>query len=161
MAALSVAPAMMHRMTAVGSNGMRLMASEAGAVNPGAGKAANEIPKMMARVIPFPAGSELPPMIGKPGSLNVFVTAADDIAGLNAQQLQTRLGIEPSVQYLVMRFPAPSMAIATPVKHPDPQFVGRGLTIGRAWEFVIPNTPIPSNTTIEIVKGTVPVVVEN
>jgi hypothetical protein len=103
-------------------------------------------------VIPFPAGSEIPPTIGKPGRLDVFVTAAEDIAGLNAKQLQTRLGIEPSTRYLVMRFPAPKTAMATPIKHLDPRFVGRGLTIGKAREFVIPNVPIPSETTLEIIK---------
>jgi len=145
-------PIVTRFMAGPGQQAMRLAQSEAGAINPGNVKAANEVPKMMARVIPFPTGSEVPPTIGMPGSVNVFVTASEDVAGLNAQQLQTRLGIQPAIRYLVMRFPAPKSAMATPIKYSDAQFIGRGLTSGGAREFVVPNLPIPSGTTFEIIK---------
>lgn len=139
-------------MAGPGQQAMRLAHSQAGAINLGKEKAVNEVPRVLARVIPFPDGSELPPTIGKYGDARVFVTAADDIAGLNAQQLAARLGINPSDRFLIMRFPAPKTTIATPINHPDARFVGRGSTIGKAREFVMPNVPIPPETTLEIIK---------
>lgn len=139
-------------MAGPGQQAMRLARSQTGAINPGKAKAANEVPKILARVIPFPDGSRMPDNIGKIGDSRVFVTAADDIAGLNAQQLSSRLGIPPSGRFLIMRFPAPNSAIATPIKHIDPQFIGRGLTTGNAREFVIPNGPRTAEMTFEIIK---------
>ncbi len=45
---------------------------------------ANPVPSTMARIIPegIPAKT-----LGRPGALDVFVTATDDIAGMNAAQI--------------------------------------------------------------------------
>lgn len=77
-------------MTGPGQQALRLAQSQTGAINPGRTKAVNEVPKILARVIPFPDGSKVPDNIGKFGDTKVFVTAAEDIVGLNAQQLSTR-----------------------------------------------------------------------
>jgi len=109
----------------------------------------NSVPGALARVIP---GKGPFPTIGSPGSKDVFVTAADDIAGLNAKQLSKRLTIGKSDTFTVIEFPTPSSGIASPVLRNNPGFVGSGRTAGGAREFVIPNQSVPSNTTVRIVK---------
>lgn len=102
---------------------------------------ANPVPSTMARVIPegIPATT-----IGPPGAADVFVTAADDIAGMNASQIANRLGIGQSpTGFRVFEFPTPQSGVASPVFRTDPGFIGGGRTIGGAREFVIPNGPIP------------------
>jgi hypothetical protein len=81
----------------------------------------------------------------------VFVTAADDIAGLTAAQISQKLGIPASDTFTIVRFPTPLSGLASPVNRSSPGFVGGGLTSGGAREFVIPNGPIPSNATIEVI----------
>ncbi len=107
---------------------------------------ANPVPSTMARVIPegIPATT-----LGRPGASDVFVTAADDIAGMNASQIAKRLGIpESPTGFRVIEFPTPSSGVASPVFRTDPGFVGGGRTLGGAREFVIPNGPIPAGSTI-------------
>ena len=102
---------------------------------------ANPLPSTMARVIPegIPATT-----LGRPGAADVFVTAADDIAGMNASQIANRLGIPQSpTGFRVFEFPTPQSGVASPVFRTDPGFIGGGLTSGGAREFVIPNGPIP------------------
>jgi hypothetical protein len=102
---------------------------------------ANPVPSTMARVIPegIPATT-----LGRPGAADVFVTAADDIAGMNASQIANRLGIPQSpTGFRVFEFPTPQSGVASPVFRTDPGFIGGGLTSGGAREFVIPNGPIP------------------
>jgi hypothetical protein len=103
----------------------------------------------MARVIPFNINS--PTTLGRPGAIDVFVTAADDIAGLNTRQIANRLTIPQSpTGFRVIEFPMPNSGVASPVLRTDPGFVGRGLTAGGAREFVIPNGPIPVGATIRV-----------
>jgi RHS repeat-associated protein len=109
----------------------------------------NTIPKVVARVIP---GGTAPPTLGRLSEADVFVTAAEDIAGLSASQLSKRLGIRQSNTYTVIEFPAPRIGIASPVYRTDPGFVGRGFTTGGAREFVIPNGPIPPGAVIRVVR---------
>ncbi|MFO1394051.1 MAG: polymorphic toxin type 10 domain-containing protein [Steroidobacteraceae bacterium] len=115
------------------------------------GKAARasvrELPETLARVIP---GKGPYPTLGPPGRSDVFVTAADDIAGLDAEQLARRLGIPSADTFTVVRFRSPSTGIASPVFRSDPGFIGGGVTSGGAREFVIPNGPIPPDATIEV-----------
>lgn len=102
---------------------------------------ANPVPLTMARVIPegIPATT-----LGRPGAADVFVTAADDIAGMNASQIANRLGIPQSpTGFRVFEFPTPQSGVASPIFRNDPGFIGGGLTSGGAREFVIPNGPIP------------------
>ena len=82
----------------------------------------------------------------------MFVTAADDIAGMNAAQIPGRLGILPNKSYTVIEFPTPNEGLATPVNRPNPGFVGRGQTSGFAREFVVPNGPILPGATVRIVR---------
>jgi hypothetical protein len=107
---------------------------------------ANPVPSTLARVIPegVPATT-----LGRPGAADVFVTAADDIAGMNAAQISQRLTIPQSpTAYRVIEFATPESGIASPVFRSDPGFIGGGRTAGGAREFVIPNQPIAPGATI-------------
>jgi len=112
-------------------------------------KIANEVPSTLARVIP---GERAVTTLGRPGAQDVFVTAADDIAGLNASQLAKRLTIDPSDTFTVIKFPTPSNGLATPINRIDKGFIGGGRTAGGAREFVLPNQPIPSGAVMEVVR---------
>jgi RHS repeat-associated protein len=110
---------------------------------------ANPVPRTLARVVP---GGMVPTMLARPGAPDVFVTAAEDIAGLDAAQLAVRLGIPPSPSFTVIEFETPSVGIASPVFRSNPGFRGGGLTSGGAREFVIPNGPIPPGSTLRTVR---------
>ncbi|MGQ0591592.1 MAG: polymorphic toxin type 10 domain-containing protein, partial [Gammaproteobacteria bacterium] len=109
----------------------------------------NPVPSTLARVIqgegPFPT-------LGLPGNSDVFVTAADDIAGLNAAQLAERLTVNSSEAFTVVKFPTPQSGLASPINRLDKGFIGGGQTAGGAREYVIPNGPIPIGATTEVVK---------
>jgi hypothetical protein len=110
---------------------------------------ANPVPSTLARIIPghLPATS-----LGRPGALDVFVTGADDIAGMNAAQIAERLTIpQSSTGFKIIEFPTPSSGVASPILRPDPGFIGGGRTLGGAREFVIPNGGIPAGSTIRTV----------
>ena len=77
---------------------------------------------------------------------DVFVTAADDIVGLNATQLAQRLTIAPSNRFTVIEFPTPVEGLASPVFRPNAGFIGGGRTAGGAREFVVPNGPLPAGS---------------
>jgi len=110
--------------------------------------AVNVVPQELARVV---AGRRQITTLGRPDQPDVFVTAAEDIAGLNSTQLAERLAIDPASEFTVIRFPAPSEGIASPVFRSNPGFVPGGFTRGGAREFVIPNGPVPANATVEVV----------
>lgn len=113
------------------------------------GKAQRAHAGQMARVIPvgIPATT-----LGRPGASDVFVTAADDIAGMNASQIANRLGIPQNpTGFSIFEFSTPQSGVASPVFRTDPGFIGGGLTSGGAREFVIPNGPIPPNAFIRTV----------
>lgn len=108
----------------------------------------NAIPKTLARVIP---GKGPVPTLGPPGRGDVFVTAAEDIAGMNPTQIAQRLGIPQSEVFTVVEFGSAGRNLASPILRGDPGFVGRGLTSGGAREFVLPNGPIPADAVIRMV----------
>lgn len=153
-------------MTGPGQQAVRLAHSEAGAMNPGSANAANEIPgilaraiplsnevpKMLVRVIPLKDGQGMPPMLGRAGDPHVFVTAAEDIAGIAPGRIAARLGIAPAPRYLIVKFPTPDIGIRTPTQFENPLFLGRGVTSGGAREFQIMNMRIPENAVKEIVE---------
>ena len=89
--------------------------------------------------------------LGKEGVEDVFVVAADDIAGLNAAQLAQRLTIGPSEVFTVIRFSAPASGVASPVFRSGLGFLEGGFTRGGAREFVVPNGPIPFGARIEVI----------
>jgi len=109
----------------------------------------NPIPRTLARVVP---GGIVPTTLARPGARDVFVTAAEDIAGLDAAQISVRLGIPPSASFTVIEFETSSIRIASPVFRSNPGFRGGGLTSGGAREFVIPNGPIPASAAIRTVR---------
>lgn len=83
----------------------------------------------------------------------MFVTAADDIKGLNASGIAERLTIPESPSgFQVFEFTTPTEGLASPVFRNDPGFIGGGRTAGGAREFVIPNQPIPPDATKRIVN---------
>jgi RHS repeat-associated protein len=107
----------------------------------------NSIPQRLARVLPGEG-----PFTTLGLTNDVFVTAAEDIAGMNASQLAPRLGIPKNNIFTVIEFPSANRPIASPVFRTNPGFIGRGLTSGGAREFVIPNEPIPENSIIRTVQ---------
>jgi hypothetical protein len=90
--------------------------------------------------------------LGRPDAEDVFVTAAEDIAGLNAKELAKRLTIPEKDVFTVVEFDTPLIGLGSPIRRTDPGFVGRGRTAGGAREFVIPNGPVPPNSTTKIVR---------
>jgi RHS repeat-associated protein len=110
---------------------------------------ANPVPETLARVI---SGKGPFSTLGRTDAEDVFVTGADDIAGMNAAQIQQRLTIKPSSRYTIIEFPTPSSGIASPVNRPDPGFIGGGRTAGGAREFVIPNGSIPAGARVRDVE---------
>jgi hypothetical protein len=107
----------------------------------------NPIPSRLARVIP---GNVKPSTLGRPGSGDVFVTAADDIAGLNPAQIAGRLTIPNSKRFTVIEFNTPP-GLASPINRTNPGFVGGGRTAGGAREFVLPNGSVPEDALIRAV----------
>lgn len=79
------------------------------------------------------------------------MAAAEDVEGLSADELSSRLGIGAAPSFYLITFPVESIrgALASPVRRPDQCFVGGGRTRGGAREFVIRNQPIPPFATIE------------
>ncbi len=82
----------------------------------------------------------------------MFVTAANDIRGLNAAQIADRLTIPQSPSgFRVIEFPTPSSGLASPINRLDDGFIGGGRTAGGAREYVLPNGSIPSGATMRTV----------
>jgi filamentous hemagglutinin len=119
-----------------------------GALAPRRAAITNSVPSELARVIP---GRGNFPTLGPPSRIDVFVTAADDIAGLNSLELARKLTIPESNIFTVVRFQTPRSGLASPVNRTDPGFVGGGRTTGGAREFVIPNSKIPADARIEVI----------
>jgi RHS repeat-associated protein len=111
-------------------------------------RAANVVPTELARVI---SGRRSLTTLGRPGAVDVFVVAADDIEGMNATDLARRLTIPGSEFFTVIRFPTPDTGIASPVFRANPGFLEGGRTRGGAREFVIPNGPVPAGSLTEVI----------
>ncbi len=109
----------------------------------------NPIPSTAARVI---SGEGPFTTLGRPGADDVFITAADDIVGMNASQLSNRLTIPQSNTFTVIEFSTPLQGLASPINRTYPSFAGFGRTAGGAREFVIPNGPVPANAKVRVVK---------
>ncbi|WP_448593694.1 polymorphic toxin type 10 domain-containing protein [Thermoflexus hugenholtzii] len=116
----------------------------------------NPIPRRMARVIPADLADSVV-TLGPPGAEDVFVTAADDIAGIKTtRDLAYRLTLVDEAgnlrkgPFAVLEFDTPEYGIASPINRRIPGFVGRGRTAGGAREFVIPNFPISNLKNLRI-----------
>jgi len=104
------------------------------------------LPGRLARVIP---GGVNPTTLGRPGTADVFVTAADDIAGMTSPaQIAERLTIPQSKSFTVIEFATPAEGLASPVFRANPGFIGGGRTAGGAREFVLPNMSVPPGATL-------------
>jgi hypothetical protein len=90
--------------------------------------------------------------LGRPGAADVFVTAAEDIAGMNPAQIAERLAIPESESFTVIEFETPAEGLVSPVFRTNPGFVSRGVTAGGAREFVVPNGPVPADAVIRVVR---------
>jgi RHS repeat-associated protein len=110
---------------------------------------ANPVPNRMARVVSLRGGRELSDisMLGLPEEQNVFVTAADDIAGVTTSRglaerltLVDRSGTLIEGPYAVFEFDTPASGVASPAFRGSPGFKPGGLTAGGAREFTIPNS---------------------
>jgi len=84
--------------------------------------------------------------LGAPGSSDVFVTAADDLAGITsssgAAQRLTLLDNAGNLRqgpFSVIEFDAPASGLASPVFRNNTGFIRGGITQGGAREFVLPN----------------------
>jgi len=112
----------------------------------------NTVPDVVARVVTDNPITRASTTLGRPGAEDVFVTAADDIRGMNASQIADRLTIpESPTGYRVTEFSTPRSGIASPISRSDPGFIGGGKTIGGAREFVIPNGAIPVGSDVRLV----------
>lgn len=110
----------------------------------------NAVPGRLARVIPANISSKT---LGAPGAADVFVTAADDIAGLNASQIAQRLTIPNSSSgFRIIEFNTPRIGLSSPINRTNPGFIGFGRTAGGAREFALPNQLIPNGSTIRIIR---------
>jgi RHS repeat-associated protein len=129
-----------------GINALRATAPESGQ---GTSGISNPVPSTLARVIPDGIDAN---SLGAPGARDVFVTAADDIAGMTAPQIANQLTIPNSATgFRIIEFATPQAGVASPVFRMNPGFVGGGRTAGGAREFVVPNGPIPAGATIRTV----------
>lgn len=104
----------------------------------------NPVPQRLARVID--ADFINAPRLGGPGTDRVFVTAADDIAGITSSgELAERLTLlDDSFKlrrgpFAVLEFDTPAAGLGSPVFRTNPGFVGFGRTAGGAREFDLPN----------------------
>ena len=107
------------------------------------------VPSTLARVIP---GDVDYPTLGRPADGDVFVTAAEDIAGMTPAEISQALAIPPSPSFTVYEFPTPEEGLASPILRSNPGFTGGGTTAGGASEFVISNGPIPPGASRYVVK---------
>lgn len=111
-----------------------------------ASKAARDVPARVARVVEDRVGRRAE-TLGAPGEPDVFVTNANDIAGMSATQISERLSLYDNAgrlrsgPYSVFEFDTP-IGIASPIRRSNPGFVGGGRTAGGASEYVVPNSRI-------------------
>jgi RHS repeat-associated protein len=101
------------------------------------------------------------PTLGAPGASDVFVVAADDIAGISrSSDLAQRLSLVDSAgnlrqgPFAIIEFDTPASELASPVFRSNPGFVPGGRTGGGAREFVIPNLQVnqAENVTIRFTE---------
>lgn len=118
----------------------------------------SNLPSRLARVIPADIANVIE-TLGPPGALDVFVTGADDIANISSStQLARRLTLLDETghfvkgPFAVLEFDAVD-EMAVPILRSYLGFTGRGVTLGGAREYVIPNLLINSlqNLIIRIV----------
>ncbi len=132
---------------AAGIAGSGTVAAAADAASSGGASAAAAVPSRLARVLDARFANS--PTLGNPGATDVFVTAANDIAGnTSSQGLATRLtmldnsGSLRQGPFAVIEFDTPTNGLASPVFRNNPGFLQGGLTRGGAREFLLPNLQV-------------------
>ncbi|QQR80662.1 MAG: hypothetical protein IPJ69_00385 [Deltaproteobacteria bacterium] len=107
----------------------------------------NSLPTRVARVINSQFSNS--PTLGGPASADVFVTPAEDIAGIsNSLQLAERLTLWDETNslipgpYTVIEFDTPTSGLASPYNRTNPGFINGGYTQGGAAEFILPNLKV-------------------
>ncbi len=101
----------------------------------------NPVPDQLSRAIP--SGDFEILSLGRPTDSDVFVTGADDINNLNANQISQRLTIPASdTGFDVLTFKTPKEGVASPFNRSDIGFINGGRTAGGAREFILPNLRI-------------------
>jgi RHS repeat-associated protein/uncharacterized repeat protein (TIGR01451 family) len=111
------------------------------------GAATNPVPSTLARIVEARFANS--PTLGAPGTADVFVTTASDVADIDTSQgLATRLALLDNAgnlrqgPFAVIEFDTPTSGLASPVFRDTPGFIQGGLTGGGAREFVLPNLQI-------------------
>ena len=112
----------------------------------------NPVPDRLARVVSADDVPGTPSTLGAPGADDVFVTAADDIAGKSASEIAETLSIPDASSFHVIEFDTPSSGLASPINRTNDGFVGGGKTAGGAREFVLPNGDVPADATVRVVE---------
>ena len=106
----------------------------------------------LVRAIPtqdFPTNT-----LGKPVDSEVFVTTASAIDGLHPHQIAEKLTIPNSNSFNIVQFPTSSVdSIKIPEASNKPGFIPGGYTQGRAPEFLVPNGPFPTGSTVSTVSN--------
>lgn len=127
----------------IAGSGTVVMAADAASSS----AASATVPSRLARVLDARFANS--PTLGGPGATDVFVTAANDIAGNSSSQgLATRLTmldnsgrLRPG-PFAVIEFDTPTNGLSSPVFRDNLGFLQGGLTRGGAREFVLPNLQV-------------------
>ncbi len=115
----------------------------------------NPVPGRVSRIVEEDVLDRGMMTLGHPSSSDVFVTAADDIAGLNSAQIGEHLTLLDGTcavrkgPFAVIEFDTPS-GIASPLNRTNPGFINGGRAAGGAREFVVPNSPLDQLTNVVI-----------
>jgi RHS repeat-associated protein len=116
------------------------------------GATGGDVPSRVVRVVELKYGDG--PRLGAPGASDVFVTSADDIAGVTtSEELARRLTLLDDAgnlrqgPFVVLEFDTPD-GIAVPVFRGNPGFVQGGRTAGGASEYVVPNLRLEDLTNL-------------
>jgi hypothetical protein len=115
----------------------------------------NPVPGRVSRIVEEDVLDRGMTTLGHPSSSDVFVTAADDIAGLNSAQIGEHLtlldgtGAVRKGPFAVIEFDTPG-GIASPLNRTNPGFINGGRAAGGAREFVVPNSPLDQLSNVVI-----------
>ena len=97
----------------------------------------------MQRIRAWFAGTKT---LGAPGAIDVFVTTADDIAGISTSSgVAQRLTLVDEGgnllkgPFAIIEFDTPLQGLSSPVLRTNPGFVQGGFSQGGAREFILPN----------------------
>lgn len=113
---------------------------------------ANPVPDHLARAVD--AAVPVLQSLGHAEDDRVFLTAAEDVEGLDAESLWRRLGVDPAPSFYLITFPTSSLEgpLTSPFRDEAQCFIGGGRTRGGAREFTAKNQRIPSDAQITVIS---------